>query len=237
MANASFAQPWYPFTPADTPTAHWSFLYTAFVAAVYSLTGAHPLAVRLVQAVVLGVLMPWLTWHLARRAGFEEPVALVAALLAAVYPYFVLYGAMVQTEGFFLVALLWSLERALALKETVLTQRRGEAEERRGGEVIACEAVLTQRRREAEERRGGEEIACEAVLTQSRKEAEERREEEGTGEGMYVGTQERAVEQTPISQSPNLPISSPSATLRASASLRQDVPLRQAGCSRRSRWA
>lgn len=25
----SFDRPWYPFTPANTPTAHWSFLYTA----------------------------------------------------------------------------------------------------------------------------------------------------------------------------------------------------------------
>ena len=44
----SFAQYWYPFAPAEVPTAHWSFLYTAFVAGVYALFGPHPLAVRLV---------------------------------------------------------------------------------------------------------------------------------------------------------------------------------------------
>ena len=38
----SFDRPWYPFAPANTPTAHWSFLYTAFVAAIYSIAGVHP---------------------------------------------------------------------------------------------------------------------------------------------------------------------------------------------------
>ena len=37
---------------------------------------------------------------------------LIAALLAAIYAYFVLYGAMTQTEGLFLLAVVWSLERA-----------------------------------------------------------------------------------------------------------------------------
>jgi hypothetical protein len=66
----SFDRPWYPFgSPAGTPTAHWSFLYTAFIAAVYRVAGPHPLAVRLLQAVLAGLLLPWLTYRLARRAG------------------------------------------------------------------------------------------------------------------------------------------------------------------------
>ena len=28
-----FDEYWYPFTPPDTPTAHWSFLYTIYLAA------------------------------------------------------------------------------------------------------------------------------------------------------------------------------------------------------------
>ena len=121
----SFPAPWYPFAEADAPTSHWSFLYTAFVAAVYAVAGPHPLAARLVQAVAVGVLMPWLTWRLARRLTIEEGrrrpsrrrkiVPLIAAGLSAVYAYFVLYGAMVQTEAFFICALLWSLERGLAV--------------------------------------------------------------------------------------------------------------------------
>ena len=63
----SFATSWYPFTLPNTPTAHWSFLYPLFVAAVYVLFGIHPLAVRLVQAVLGGVLLPWLVYRLARR--------------------------------------------------------------------------------------------------------------------------------------------------------------------------
>jgi hypothetical protein len=155
----SFAGWHYPFTPPETPTAHWSFLYTALVAAVYTGAGAHPLVVRLVQAVLTGLLMPWLTWRLAVRAGSREwgvgsrqwavdsgqsavdngqqeagshpspllPLSpspplllsppLLAALLAAFYAYFVLYGAMTQTEGLFLLAVVWSLERALVVQE------------------------------------------------------------------------------------------------------------------------
>src|SRR5512137_1488588 len=48
----SFDVGWYPFTPPDTPTAHWSFLYSLFVAAVYEVAGVQPLAARLVQAVL-----------------------------------------------------------------------------------------------------------------------------------------------------------------------------------------
>jgi hypothetical protein len=168
----SFDRPWYPFgAPAGTPTAHWSFLYTAFVAAVYRAAGGpavspHPLAVRLLQAVLAGLLLPWLTYRLARRGNFRRlagwqvgrlagwqvgrlagwqvgrlepqnvgtcelanlrtcepatgsPVPLIAAFLAAIYAYFIIYGAMVQTEAFYICALLWSLERALALAESL----------------------------------------------------------------------------------------------------------------------
>jgi hypothetical protein len=120
----SFAKNWYPFTPADTPTAHWSFLYSLLVAGVYAISGAHPLAVRLVQAVLGGLLLPWLVYRLSRilfsgstRENEEqaETIALVAALIAAIYGYFVSYAATLMTETFFLITLLWSLERALAL--------------------------------------------------------------------------------------------------------------------------
>lgn len=120
----SFADNWYPFTRAGAPTAHWSFLYSLFVAGVYALAGAHPLAVRLVQAVVGGLLLPWMVYRLARtlfsggepgNGGRVEAVALVAALIAAAYGYFLLYAATLMTETFFLTALLWSLERSLAL--------------------------------------------------------------------------------------------------------------------------
>jgi len=154
----SFPTVWYPFTPADTPTSHWSFLYTAFVAAVYTVTGPHPLAVRLVQAVLAGILMPWLTYRLARRlqvvgskvegstklkvggskvessksstnlqpATFQPAtVPLIAAALSAVYAYFILYAAYVQTEAFFICAFFWSLERALTLLQVLRSAPAG----------------------------------------------------------------------------------------------------------------
>jgi hypothetical protein len=123
----SFAENWYPFTLADTPTAHWSFLYSLFVAGVYALFGLHPLAVRLVQAILGGLLLPWMVYRLAKTVFFPstlarekgegegETLALLAAFLAAVYAYFVLYSATLMTETFYIVALLWSLERGLVL--------------------------------------------------------------------------------------------------------------------------
>ena len=140
----SFDIGWYPFTLPDTPTAHWSFLYSLFVAAVYEVAGVQPLAARLVQAVLGGVLLPWMAFRFARRL-FNSPadeaaptgsiaaqnqqadpsrtevLGLLTAALAAIYPYFVLYAATLMTETFYITALLWSLERALAVRER-LTQ-------------------------------------------------------------------------------------------------------------------
>jgi hypothetical protein len=123
----SFDQAWYPFTPANAPTAHWSFLYTILVGSVYTNTGIHPLAVKLIQALAAGVLLPWLTYRLAHRIFPRSPgqerqlggevLPLLAALLAAIYLYFVLYAAMVQTEALFIIAVVWSIERAMVLGE------------------------------------------------------------------------------------------------------------------------
>jgi hypothetical protein len=111
----SFERAWYPFTPAGAPTAHWSFLYSLFAAAVYGIFGVHPLAIRLVGAVVSGVLLPLMGYRLARRLfPGQETVALVSAGCAAGYAYFALYSATLMTESFYIFALIWSLERAMA---------------------------------------------------------------------------------------------------------------------------
>jgi hypothetical protein len=137
----SFAEGWYPFTEADTPTAHWSFLYSMLVAGVYAVFGPHPLAVRIAQAILGGILLPWLVYRLTFRLyqpsrsnhfgqaladrGFDsERLALLAAGIAAVYFYFVLYAATLMTETFFLCGLLFILEQTMALAETP-TWRRG----------------------------------------------------------------------------------------------------------------
>lgn len=112
----SFPERWYPFAEANEPTSHWSFLYTALVAAIYWLVGVHPLAVRLVGAVLGGVLLPWMVYRLARRAlPDRRRVALLAAGCAAIYAYFILFAAQLMTETFFITCVLWSLERGLAL--------------------------------------------------------------------------------------------------------------------------
>lgn len=129
----TFERQWYPFTPPNTPTAHWSFLQSLYVAAVYAIFGVHPLAARLVTAILGGLLLPWMILRLTRRIfphapplhvrlgrrtiDIAEPVPLMAALLASVYPYFILYAATLMTETLYLVTLVWSLERALAVAQ------------------------------------------------------------------------------------------------------------------------
>lgn len=110
----SFATAHWPATPAGEPTAHWSYLYTLYLSLVYALTGGHALAARLVQAVTVGVLQPWLSWRLANRA-FGRTVGLTAAGITALYGYFAYYGGALMTESFFIAGVLWTLDSACAL--------------------------------------------------------------------------------------------------------------------------
>jgi 4-amino-4-deoxy-L-arabinose transferase-like glycosyltransferase len=104
-----FDDHWYPFTPANTPTAHWSFLYTSYLATVYFLLGHHPLIARVIQAIVVGALMPWLVYRIGRRT-FGEVAGLAGALGIAVYIYLVYYSGTLMTEPFYIVATLWALD-------------------------------------------------------------------------------------------------------------------------------
>ncbi|MGQ9768881.1 MAG: ArnT family glycosyltransferase, partial [Anaerolineae bacterium] len=112
----TFSTDWWPLTRAGEPTAHWSFLYTLYLAGVYAVAGAHPLIARLLQALVAGVLGPWLAWRLGRRVA-GEAVGLAAAGITAAYIYFIYYSAALMTETFFILAVLWALDRAMALAE------------------------------------------------------------------------------------------------------------------------
>jgi 4-amino-4-deoxy-L-arabinose transferase-like glycosyltransferase len=104
----SFGRLYWPLTAADAPTAFWSFLYTGYLAAVYALFGHNVLLARLLQAVVVGVLLPIGLYRLG-RAAFGERVGLLAAGLAAVYAYFVYYSATLMTEMPTIVAVVWLL--------------------------------------------------------------------------------------------------------------------------------
>ena len=112
----TFSKNWYPFTPANTPTAHWSFIYPLYLAGMYSITGYHPLAARIVQGVVGGALICFLVYRIGRRV-VDEDTGLVGAGLAAIYGYFVYYNVALMTETFFIVFVLFSLYLSLELKE------------------------------------------------------------------------------------------------------------------------
>ena len=102
---------WWPATKAGQPTAHWSYLYILYVAASYAVAGLHPLAARLLQAILAGVLQPLLTWRIGNRI-LGRRVGLVAAALAVVYAYFVYYAGALMTETFYILAILWSFDLA-----------------------------------------------------------------------------------------------------------------------------
>jgi len=109
----SFATGWYPFTRPDEPTAHWSYLYTLYLAAVYAIAGPHPLAARLIQAVLSGLSL-WLTFRIGAQL-FDRRVGLAAAALAAAYAYFVFFGAALMTQTFYITALLGVMTLAIDL--------------------------------------------------------------------------------------------------------------------------
>ena len=112
----SFAKDWWPATSAGQPTAHWSFLYTLYLAFIYSVFGHHPIAARLVQATVAGVVHPWLTWRIGNRL-FGTPFGATAAALASVYAYFVFYAGALMTETFFILAILAAFDLATAIRQ------------------------------------------------------------------------------------------------------------------------
>jgi 4-amino-4-deoxy-L-arabinose transferase-like glycosyltransferase len=101
----SFEQEWYPFTPPNTQTAHWSFLYPLYLAATYSIFGIHPLAARIIQILITTILSTWLIYQLGKRL-FGESVGIIAAGLATFYAYFIFYDATLMTEPFFITGIL-----------------------------------------------------------------------------------------------------------------------------------
>ena len=110
----TFATGHWPATHAGEPTAHWSFLYTLYLAAVYTLFGVQPLVARLIQAVIAGLLYHWLTYRLGSKI-FGPKAGLAAAGLSAVYIYFFYYAGGLLTETFYMLGILWTLDVTLRL--------------------------------------------------------------------------------------------------------------------------
>lgn len=101
-----FPQAWYPFTAAQTPTAHWSFVYPLYLATLYELFGIHPLIPRLLQATIAGITYPFFLYQLGRTL-FNERVASYSALAITLYPYFLYHNAALMTETFFITIILF----------------------------------------------------------------------------------------------------------------------------------
>lgn len=111
----SFEQASWPMTAAGAPTAHWSFIYTLYLAAVYAFFGPNPLVARLIQAVTVGILQPYLAYLLGRHV-FGERAGLMAAAFTAVYIYFIYYAATLMTEPFYITAIMAALYLLLRLR-------------------------------------------------------------------------------------------------------------------------
>lgn len=90
-------------------------LYPYFIAAIYALAGHSYLAVGIVQALLGALVPPLLYW--AARCWFEEPVPLLAGLMALVYLPSIFFGGILMKPGlslFLVTAGLGLLSRALA---------------------------------------------------------------------------------------------------------------------------
>jgi hypothetical protein len=130
----SFGSDWWPATRAGEPTAHWSYLYTLWLASFEALAGPHPLVPRLAQAILTGILHPWLAWRLGTRV-FGERAGLIAAWLSAVYLYFVYYAGALMTETFTILAILWTLNQAIELADSRVEPRDSAGVQRRSADA------------------------------------------------------------------------------------------------------
>ena len=118
----TFDRAWWPATAAGEPTAHWSFLYTFYLVGIYAIFGTQPLVARIVQAILVGLLQPYLAYRLAEQliptAGSSDAAPdgliwrlfpLFTAGVTAIYGYFIYYSATLMTESFFIVSLMATL--------------------------------------------------------------------------------------------------------------------------------
>lgn len=105
----SFAEGHWPATRAGEPTAHWSYLYTVYLVAVYKIFGFSPIVARVIQAVIVGIFQPLLTWRIGKRI-FGQTVGLIASAISAVYIYFFYYAGSLVTESFYIICILWTFD-------------------------------------------------------------------------------------------------------------------------------
>jgi hypothetical protein len=124
----SFAEAWWPVTGAGEPTAHWSYLYTFYLVLIYWIFGPHPLVARLIQAVIVGLIQPYLAYRLAgevfnSKSGVPETITkyvpVISAAVTGIYLYFIYYSATLMTEAFFITALMGVMLVSLHFTDTI----------------------------------------------------------------------------------------------------------------------
>lgn len=108
----TFGEPWWPLTDANAPTAHWSFLYTFYLIAVYGIFGPNPMVARIIQAIIVGFLQPYLAYKIGKTI-FNSLIGIIAAGITALYIYIIYYAANLMTEAFYISAILSSLYLAI----------------------------------------------------------------------------------------------------------------------------
>jgi len=131
----TFSRTWWPYTAAGQPTAHWSYLYTLFVAGIYAVIGIHPLVARIIQAVLGGILMPLFSYRIAKQVfrlrspGIPnvETISLIAAAWTALYGYFIYYAAALMTETYYIIGILWTLDCALRIQNQAVRKHDQES--------------------------------------------------------------------------------------------------------------
>ncbi len=112
----TFGEMWWPITRAGEPTAHWSFPYTLYLVGIYAVFGAYPVVARILQAVIVGILHPYITYRIGERT-FGRTIGLIAATVTSVYIYYIYYGAALMTEPFYITSILFSLFFAIQLAD------------------------------------------------------------------------------------------------------------------------
>jgi 4-amino-4-deoxy-L-arabinose transferase-like glycosyltransferase len=112
----TFGEMWWPITGAGEPTAHWSFPYTLYLVGTYALFGVYPVAARILQAIIVGILHPYITYRIGEKT-FGKTIGLIAAAVVSIYIYFFYYGAALMTEPFYITSILFSLFFAMRLAD------------------------------------------------------------------------------------------------------------------------
>ncbi len=123
----TFGEPWWPATAANAPTAHWSFLYSGYLILIYKVFGLNPMIARIIQAVLVGLLQPYLAYRLGRYI-FNPVTGLAAAILTAFYTYFIYYSATLMTEPFYIISILASLLISMRMVKGKQDNEPGSAE-------------------------------------------------------------------------------------------------------------